>query len=127
MGLPLYLSRSTMPPSIRKSRAFPITSSAKCQGLIAFLVQEVRTIAVAIQVRGRNRLEIRLSELLTRLEGDSTRIHAEVFGPEESITPVRKADHDVTHCDQTSPTGTPPYHGSGRHAKRTISLPGFRM
>src|ERR1035441_2998994 len=37
-------------------------------GLIAFLVKEVRTTAVAIQIGGRNQLEIRLPELVTRLE-----------------------------------------------------------
>src|ERR1035441_8726914 len=40
----------------------------KGEGLIAFLVQEVRTTAVAIQIGGRDQLEIRLLELFPRLK-----------------------------------------------------------
>src|SRR5216684_3760876 len=41
----------------------------KAQSLEVFLVQKIRAIPIAVQIADRNQLQIRLLELLTRLEG----------------------------------------------------------
>src|SRR5437879_4245813 len=43
--------------------------SGKAQSFESFLVQEIRPIAITIQIADWNQLQIRLLELLTRLEG----------------------------------------------------------
>src|ERR1700677_1463646 len=61
----------------------------KSQCLEAFLVQEMRPLAIAVQVGGRNQLQVRLLELVARLEGlfkDRTGKQVALFYAHQGLT-----------------------------------------
>src|ERR1700679_9651 len=61
----MHLQQSAFDQQLQR---IPHQPFAKGEGLEAFLVQEVRTVAVAVQIRCRNQLQVRFLELVARLE-----------------------------------------------------------